>query len=231
MSMKSPFLLTLSALTLLVAAQQSAWADDSAPVVTTEAPTLGLAMPSPRYTDASAAPVVTRWYGWETMMVDGLSAGLLSAAILTDNNGAQAPFAVAGLTGFTLGAPIVHASRGRWGLAFADLGLRVGAIALGALVGGEVGRAAAPSPLPCDGGSLGAAIGCATASGVNTMGYELDAALVGAAIGALAASTIDATVLSREKVRAKDQPAPSFSWSPSFSALKNGAAGGITGTF
>jgi hypothetical protein len=189
------------------AAERSAHAD----------PIVSAASPSPG----------TEWYGWETLMTDGASGALVAAGLGTDDGAAQAPLVIAGLAGYGLGAPIVHAARGRWGLALADFGLRAGAVALGGLVGLGVGGATEGSPPPCN---PRAAFGC-----LGDAFYGMDrlasATLVGASLGALAAATIDATVLSREKLRRKDEPAPSFSWSPTFSPLKDGAAGGIAGTF
>lgn len=62
-------------------------------------------------------PIVTtkkQWYGWQTLVVDGIS-------LLT------APAYCLGCIGYVVGAPIVHAAHGRWGAAGGSLGLRVAA--------------------------------------------------------------------------------------------------------
>jgi hypothetical protein len=164
------------------------------------------------------------------MATDGASAAFLALSAVSDSGGAQTGFAVVGLTGFGLGAPIVHATRGRWGIALADLGLRVGAVALGGLAGGGIGAATEPRVPPCAGAGFGA-IGCAVGGAVYDVSYVESAVFVGAAIGAVAASALDAAVLSRQTVRRKDEPASTFSWSPSLTPLRDGAAGGIIGTF
>jgi hypothetical protein len=206
--MRPPFLLLFSAAAIVLAVEVPARADDSAP---TDPP----------------PPAVTQWYGWQTMLTDGLSVGLLSAGAVSDNTGAQWPLGIAGLTGFTFAAPAVHAAHGRWGLAAADLGLRVAALTLGAFVGGEVGSATVP-PSPCD--RLPGASGCITPF-LYGMDQTVSGALVGAALGGLVASAIDATVLSREKVLPKEGTGTGFSWSPSLAPMKDGIAAGVTGRF
>jgi hypothetical protein len=86
-------------------------------------------------------PVVESWYGWETLVVDGASVSLMTMAAASDNQGAQGPFALGGVVGFSLGAPIVHAAHGRWGIAAADVAMRVGGVFLGGLIGTGIGAA------------------------------------------------------------------------------------------
>lgn len=73
-----------------------------------------------------------RWYGWQFLVVDGLS---LVLAISTLGTGSVVQFGVAS-AGFTFGAPIVHWAHGNIGRGFGSLGLRIGlpATALGVTV-------------------------------------------------------------------------------------------------
>jgi hypothetical protein len=131
--------------------------------------------------------------------------------------------ALTGLGGVALGAPIVHAAHGQWAIAFADLGMRVGAATLGGFVGAEVGTAAAGN------GCKSQLLGC--------LGDTVDGLAIGAAVGAFAASVVDAAVLAREPSLANETPATpvapaaNFSWSPSVSMVKSGATAGLAGTF
>jgi hypothetical protein len=64
--------------------------------------------------------VVKRWYGWQTLILDGV------ALVLTPIN----PYV--GLGTYLLGAPIVHGAHGRFLTGFGDLGLRFSAPVVGA---------------------------------------------------------------------------------------------------
>src|SRR5215467_11328850 len=57
----------------------------------------------------------TRWYGWQTLLVDGAAIGL---GVATRNAGVF-------LGAYALGAPIVHVAHERFGEAAGSLGLRV----------------------------------------------------------------------------------------------------------
>ena len=77
---------------------------------------------------ASAEPdepqTESRWYGWQTLIVDG-------GSILT------APIGV-GVVGYVIGAPIVHGVHGRWTTAAGSLGLRIALPLTGAMIGQAV---------------------------------------------------------------------------------------------
>lgn len=218
--MKASFLLFAAAGVSLLTVPRAAYA---APPSEPSLPDPTLSSPS-----ASPTPVGRRWYGWETLTTDGASVALVSMAVATDNGGAQAPFAYGGLAGFSLGAPIVHAAHGRWGLAAGDLGMRVGSVLLGGLIGAGIGAAAAPA--------------CSGFACIGNLTYDTDGMLVGASIGAVTASVIDASVLSYEKAPPGDSStsafsssqargSASFTWSPTVRMLKDGACVGLTGTF
>jgi hypothetical protein len=78
---------------------------------------------SPRAEQQPWAPR-RRWYGWQTLLVDGASIGLLVLGVAADDRGAGR----LGALGYFFGAPIVHWSHGHVGKGFASLGLRVGSV-------------------------------------------------------------------------------------------------------
>jgi len=74
----------------------------------------------------------TRWYGWQTLITDGVALGSLAGVIATyrfcwdgacDNTDA-ALFAATMVLSYGAGAPLVHGAHGRWGIAAASLGMR-----------------------------------------------------------------------------------------------------------
>lgn len=89
------------------------------------------------------------WYGYETLTVDGVSAGLIgvnSYLLYRDQShgdngeylGVKVALAGLGGLGYVFGGPIVHWAHARTGIGFADLGTRIalplGGLGLGALV-------------------------------------------------------------------------------------------------
>ncbi len=212
----------------VAASEGIALADDSAPaaVASPAAPPAAPASEPPVRTVIVYAPPPApaakgEWYGWQTLTVDGASTALVLAGVGVGagaNGTAGAALSLAGVTGFAVGAPIVHAVHGQWGIAAADLGLRAGAVALGAFVGHEVGRATSSG---CSSNSV--PLGC--------LGSSLDGLAIGATAGAVIASVLDAALLSQDKPVPQETPAPSFSWTPSVSMVKGGGTGGVTGTF
>ncbi len=72
--------------------------------------------------DEAKPAVIKRWYGWQTLIMDGAALGL------TPIN----PFV--GLGMYLLGAPIVHAAHGRFLMGLGDMGLRISAPLVGAAV-------------------------------------------------------------------------------------------------
>ena len=148
----------------------------------------------------------SRWYGGQTLAVDGASAGLLLAAAGTG----FAPLAVIAGLGYAVGPPIVHFTHGRVAAGFGSLGLRVG--------------------LPFVGGALGAA---ATAHCHDEETYcRVEGAAIGMLIGLSAAITIDAAVLARETVNAKEPvPMSTLHLMPVFDPHRGTAGLGVAGTF
>jgi hypothetical protein len=120
------------------------------------------------------ATTESRWYGWQTLVVDG---GTILVAIPTSG--------AALLVGYPLGGPIVHWAHGRVETGFADLGIRLGAPIAGALTG--IGIYAATGPHHCGNCELADL-------------EVLAAGMLGAFVGAVSAVVIDAAVLAREDV-------------------------------
>ncbi|HEY8077003.1 MAG TPA: hypothetical protein VIF62_22905 [Labilithrix sp.] len=92
-----------------------------------------------------------KWYGGETLAIDGASAAMIGGSYYFLDKVAREHDAtgemplglvlgVFGGLGYLLGGPIVHWERGRTGIGFADLGSRVAlplaGLGVGALVGG-----------------------------------------------------------------------------------------------
>jgi hypothetical protein len=126
-------------------------------------------------------PTEKRWYGWQTLLVDG-------ASVLT------IPFGI-GIVGYFVGGPIVHLAHGHVGKAFGDLGLRVAT----PLVVGGVMLAALDS-----GGDTRGTDGAPPSAALIFVGLDL---LVSAGV----ASVVDAAALAWEQRPVKPaQPAPTL---------------------
>jgi len=83
----------------------------------------------------------TNWYGWQTLIPDGVGAALVLGAFGARDGNAAGVLYATGLGVVGLDGPIVHIAHRRYGVAAASLGLRVGAAVLGALVGGAIAGA------------------------------------------------------------------------------------------
>lgn len=96
----------------------------------------------------------TTWYGWQTLLIMGVSTPLVAAY-------------GTGLAGFTFGGPIVHWAHGHVGRGFGALGLNLGLTA----VGGLVGAGALCAGGSCNGelGNLGLAFGLAIGGGIGLL--------------------------------------------------------------
>jgi hypothetical protein len=81
-------------------------------------------------TDGAGETGPTRWYGYQLLLADALSVGLVYAGA---GSGTGA-LATAGVGGMLLGAPIVHAVQGEPGRAFGSLGLRLAMPLAGAAI-------------------------------------------------------------------------------------------------
>lgn len=122
-------------------------------------------------------PTRRRWYGWQTLISDGIGLGLLAGGASSDSD-AGATLGISGMFVYGLGTPIIHGAHGHVGRAFGSLALHLGLPYLGLLVGA----------------------GTASCDNSSSWTCEIDQGVVGLFIGAVAASAIDATVLAYDEV-------------------------------
>lgn len=123
-----------------------------------------------------------KWYGWQTLTIDGASFGLLLAGAASDPGGGRSSdltstLLLASLLGYGFGPGVVHFMHNNTGRGFASFGLRLG--------------------MPI----AGAIIGAAAASGCNRFLCEADGAGVGLLAGIGGAIAIDAALLAYEDQR------------------------------
>ncbi len=157
-----------------------------------------------------------RWYGYQTLIVDGASVllGLSSVSL-----GAAGGIASAGT--YVFGAPIVHLAHGNGGMFAASLGTRV----VSPVIGGATGYLAAKAVDPCRGG------------GDFVCGAPIAGVLIGVVSGFLAASALDAALYSKVPKEKKEPKEEAKRWDgqprvlPTVSASPNGASVGFGGTF
>lgn len=158
--------------------------------------------PNPLASDHTAQPPIQRrWYGWETLAIDGVALSVLIATGVAESNAYKpwdtyAALVYPGLAAYTLGPPIVHAARGHWGKAGASFALRAGSLLV---VTGAVVVSLQDDP-GCESSSTSSGCG-----GTNPLLY----------LGALAipaAVAIDAAVVANEDVPPRE--VAQWHWSP-----------------
>jgi hypothetical protein len=168
------------------------------------------------------APALTgserRWYGWQSLLVDGASVSLLAVdgALISMAARGDATFdagatllvlapGVLGGFGYLLGGPVVHWAHGKVGTGFLSLGLRVVAplagLGVGALIPGVAGYD-------------------------NTVG-----GLIGTGAGAGAAMVIDDTLLAHETTTPRASSRSAIRIAPTWDARQHGAGLKVIGTF
>lgn len=116
------------------------------------------------------------WYGWQTLTFDGVAIG---GGIGLGELGVKDP-ELFWLGTYALAPPVVHLAHGRVGIAFADLGLRVG--------------------VPVATTAIGYAIACRGEQNLDHLEACATGFGLGLVIGYGAAVAIDAAVLAREDV-------------------------------
>lgn len=175
--------------------------------------------PQPLAPDGAPAQTESerRWYGWQSLLIDGASVSLLAVdgALISTAARGDASFnagsillvfgpGVLGGLGYLFGGPVVHWAHGKVGTGFASLGLRVGAplagLGIGALLQGVFGHD-------------------------NTAGGA-----IGAAAGAVAAMAIDDAFLAHETT-APSSPRSAFRIAPTWNAKQHGAGLELLATF
>jgi hypothetical protein len=161
--------------------------------------------PKPDRPDDAAPepPQTSRWYGGQTLFVDGTSIGLVVLGATQESSGLIG----LGVSGYLLGGPIVHWAHGHAGKGFGSLGLRVGLPIGGALAG--VGLA------NCHGGGGGYC--------------GLGEALVGFSLGIIGAIVIDSAALAYEDVPVESRPTARVA--PSLQVSQSSVCLGLVGAF
>jgi hypothetical protein len=199
------------------AAPASAPVASSRPALMPDDEASGLPSSSP----PAAVPPERRWYGWQTMIVDGVviavsapiamracdvmdryyEDGVVQSQLQKEDGRCGYAIAGAGLLA-VLGTPIVHAAHGGWGKAAAMFGAR---LVLPGIVG--VVRAGA--------GDDGAAARMAQVVALGTLGMGL----------------IDALILAYEPAPPPEEKPVGTSWYPRVDLLGNRPSLGVGGTF
>jgi hypothetical protein len=157
-----------------------------------------------------------RWYGLQTLGVDGAAVGLALGGIIYD-----APaLTMFGVGTYALGPPIVHVAHGKVVTGLASVGIRLLAPLAGGAVGGGVGY--------IGGGGL-------TNDGFGPLTTAAVGATLGIAIGYFGAVVADAGALAYEDAKSDDasqqrRQAPRVV--PMFNVMRDGnASAGVAGTF
>lgn len=172
-------------------------------------------------TAAPAAPAdpPREWYGWQTLMVDGMSILTFTMGQLagTDAYGISAIAMGSGVVGYAVGGPLVHAAHGHPGRASGSLLMRLGSPVLGALTGAVVASVASSG---CHGE-------------LCDLTYGLYGAAVGAAGGAAAAVVVDSVALASEPAQPEPERASRVRWTPtgSYDPRHRAATLGVSGSF
>ena len=165
-------------------------------------------------TDALADEASTSYAG-QTLIADGLSAGVIVASAFPKSQTVGNVVAWSGLGTYAFATPIIHAAHDNWQNAGISFGMRVLGVPLGMLAGAIVGTATC-SP---DAGNDWAGLGCIPFGGALGMG-----------ISVVAISAVDAVFLAH----APRQPAPSRAATvrvaPTIGPVGRGAGLGLVGT-
>jgi hypothetical protein len=127
--------------------------------------------------DRRSPDVATRWYGWQTLLVDASAVGLLATANAWSSSRLQSAQLTAAVGLYAFGGPMVHwALHGRGLAGVGDLGLRVVLVYGSAALFGVL----------------------ASGSSSSESNVALGGVVFGAVLGGVTASIIDATAISRE---------------------------------
>jgi hypothetical protein len=227
--MTSRILSLLATAAMVMSMDHVALATESAPTPAASTADTAAAIPvdAPAHAVVAYAPPAptparqAEWYGWQTLLVDGVAIGTIPLELAPSASFTRTPSAsyllLASVSTYAIGAPLVHIAHGHTGRGLADLGLRVGAVAAGGIAGAALGKPGTPSACEAN------LAGCLAESS--------NGLAVGATIGAVLASLIDASLLARETKPAEMAPSPSFTWSPLAAMTKGGGTAGLQGSF
>jgi hypothetical protein len=110
------------------------------------------------------------WYGWQTLVADGISTTVFLAAFKDDDNGGDdtnETLAWTGILGYELGPAIIHFAHRNPGRGFASMGIRLGMPLAGAFVGGAAGSGCHGHQCEAAGAGAGVLIGMAGAIAID----------------------------------------------------------------
>jgi hypothetical protein len=188
--------------------------DTAAPSAPQPALSLGSCAETPKGCAAESRASSGSWYGYQTLITDGVSLTLGFAASKLGGWAGAASFGT-----YLLGAPIVHAVNGRPAMLAASLGTRL----LSPVLGGISGMA------------IGAAVDGCRGGGDYVCGGFIGGAVIGAVSGLVAAVALDAAVYSR--VHPEAPPPARQGWNgkptlaPTVAASTTGGTVGLGGVF
>ena len=143
--------------------------------------------PSGGQPDEEPSPqiVVSRWYGWQTLIADGAAMSVVVSGIASESPGLM----VAGAVTSLVAPPAVHIMHDRIGIGGVSFFIRLLAPPLlgytAAFVGSRVHR---------------------SGDTFDSGGYAFTGAVVGVLLGWATAVVLDAAVFSHEKIKVQDRP-------------------------
>ncbi len=195
------------------------------PVVVTPPPT---PTPAPAPAPAPAPTTTTReaphyekvWYGYQTLVIDGIALATLLGGVASKSG----PVTGVGLGTYVLGTPIVHMAHGNIGPGFGSLGLRLIVPLIGSGIGAIAGLIVGSSQQQT--GNVGTdSSNVAQAAGTG--------ALVGAFVGGAGCVLIDALGFAYTKERVDDHATTQagLRMTPTFAIQKDLATAGVVGQF
>jgi hypothetical protein len=200
-----------------------------APPVTAPSPAPAAAPPAaPAAVAATPAPPKPEyekvWYGYQTLIADGASAGLFFAGIGTGTS----PMTVAGYLTFVLATPVIHMVHGNIGPGFGSMGIRLLLPPIGMGVGALAGVIIA--------GTNGSGSLDRFGNGANG---AINGLVIGGLLGAAGCVLIDAAGLGYTKERVDTRSAAPgtqhreqlFAIAPTFDVQKDHTTFGVVGSF
>lgn len=197
------FGLAAGAFTSLASAQQASPAEPGAPPsALPEAPVSTPSVTLPPQERENLPPPERRWYGWQTLSIDGAATAMgLAALALVSSDGATRSDGIAdglllgGAVAYGAGGPTVHLIHRHPWQALGSFGMRAGL----PIVSGALGRLTETCPPP-DGSDYG--------------NCGLGGLLIGASAGALLAIVLDNSLLAWEQPRSEVEEQASFGLAP-----------------
>ena len=162
---------------------------------------------------ASASSVDPAWYGWQAIIVDALSGGLLALSSQVPAQNGGVAVALVGVTDLVVTAPLIHAAHAQAGRAGISVAMRLGLTLLGGLFGVAAGGSMCQPPPPP------ASPGAFFLGGLDCLGAQIDGALVGAGVGMAIAVIVDDSALAWDRPLvfgrdARSQHSPRLQWMP-----------------